>query len=101
VAIDFASRTTVGIVIQLVHMKKLFTFIFFLVTFNCFGQNQLHIKESYPDSISVLNDCKWQLSKAKYRDLDGSKYDVFLDIELNEVFMIFRKQEKYVKVILK
>lgn len=82
-------------------MKKIFTFIFFLVTFNCFGQNQLQIKESYPDSISVLNDCKWKLSAAKYRDLDGSKYDVFLDIELNEVFMIFRKKEKYVKVILK
>lgn len=82
-------------------MKNLFIIFFLSLTFNCFGQSQLQIKESYPDSLSVLNDCKWQLSKAKYRDLDGSKYDVFLDIDLNEVFMIFRKQEKYVKVILK
>jgi hypothetical protein len=82
-------------------MKKLFTFVFFLVTFNCFGQNQLQLKESYPDSISVLNDCKWQLSKAKYLDRDGKRYQVFLDTDLNEAFLIKRiGRKKFKKVYL-
>jgi hypothetical protein len=82
-------------------MKKIFTFIFFLVTFNCFSQTQLQLKETYPDSMSVLNDCKWELSDVKFKDMDGTIYQVFLDIETNEIFMIFRKREKFAKVILK
>jgi hypothetical protein len=82
-------------------MKKLFTFVFFLVTFNCFSQHQLQIKETYPDSLSVLSGCKWEKSTAKYVDLDGTTYQVFLDIQTLEVFMIFRKQNKFVKVIFK
>ena len=83
-------------------MKKLFTLLLFLgLAFNCFAQHQLQIRETYPDSLSVLNDCKWEKSTAKYVDLDGTTYQIFLDIQTLEVFMIFRKEKKFVKVIFK
>lgn len=81
-------------------MKYLFFTILFFVSINCFGQT-LQVGESYRDSISVLKSCKWQLSAAKYTDMDGKKYQVFLDIDSNEVFMIFRKEQMFVKIYFK
>lgn len=83
-------------------MKKIFTLALFLgLTFTSFSQTAIKIVGIYPDSISVLRDCKWELSKAKYTDSDGTKYDVFLDIDRLEVFMIFRKDKRFAKVAFK
>ena len=61
-------------------------------------QTKLRIGEIFPDSSSVLNSCRWNLSKAKFTDIDGKKFQVFLDLELNEIFMIFRQRENFVQV---
>ena len=80
-------------------MKNFIIAIFFFSTFNLLAQTKLTIGEDiYPDSLSVLDSCKWIISDVKFQDLDGKKYDVFLDIEENEVFMIFRKKNKFIKV---
>lgn len=83
-------------------MKKLFTLLLFLgLTFTSFSQTQFEIVGIYPDSISVLKDCKWELSKAKFRDSDEQTYQVFLDTDLNRIFLIFRKEKKFAKVAFK
>lgn len=54
-----------------------------------------------PDSLQILKNCNWELSKAKYLDRDGKRYQVFLDNDLNEAFLIKRSgKKKFKKVYL-
>jgi len=79
-------------------MKNFIILILLFSSFNLIAQTKLTIGESYTDSLSVLKSCKWELSKAKYRDLDETQYDVFLDLNEQRGFMIFRKEKKFIKV---
>lgn len=80
-------------------MKNFIIILFLFLSFNLVAQTKLSIgEELYPDSISVLDSCKWILSDVKFQDSDGAKYDVFLDVDENEVFMIFRQRDKFIKV---
>lgn len=80
-------------------MKSIFIVLFLGLTFNCFSQSRFRIEKIYPDSVSVLNDCKWQLSESKFKDNDGTIYDVFVDLGTSETFMIFRKKQKFAKLV--
>jgi hypothetical protein len=73
-------------------MKKLI-FIFLVSPILVFSQDS--------DSLQILKNCNWELSKAKYLDRDGKRYQVFLDTDLNEAFLIKRiGRKKFKKVYL-
>lgn len=79
--------------------------MFLFISNLTFGQNLL-VGQVFDDSLSVLKNVNWELSKAKYYFGYGYPYQVFLDKDKNEAFLIMRKRkqnskDKFVQVFLK
>lgn len=56
---------------------------------------------SFKDSLVILKNCNYERANINYRWKDGNQYQVFLDVETLEVFLIMRNSKrKFEKVII-
>lgn len=53
-------------------------------------QSSIKLSQFEIDSLEILAECQCEISIAKYRDVDGNTYKVYLDKQRREVFIIKR-----------